>query len=94
MVLRSFEGLVIVRYFCGFMGGESDQRTPYLFRDRSQIMPWTGKPGYNLTTDMAGSRAIGYKRLFLWTLGLVAGAYNHPNCLVLPFSFDLIRSAA
>jgi hypothetical protein len=25
---------------------------------------------------------------------LVAGACNHPNCLVLPFSFNLIRSAA
>src|SRR5882672_12953574 len=26
--------------------------------------------------------------------GLVAEACNHPNCLVLPFSFNLIRSAA
>ncbi|HVS38509.1 MAG TPA: arylsulfatase [Gemmataceae bacterium] len=40
-------------YFYGFMGGESDQWTPYLFRDHTQIYPWVGKPGYNLTTDIA-----------------------------------------
>jgi arylsulfatase len=46
-------------YFYGFMGGETDQWTPYLFRDHTQIYPWIGKPGYNLTTDMA-DEAIGY----------------------------------
>jgi len=46
-------------YFYGFMGGETDQWTPYLFRDHSQIYPWVGKPGYNLTTDMA-DEAIRY----------------------------------
>ena len=40
-------------YFYGFMGGETDQWNPYLFRDHSQVFPWVGKPGYNLTTDMA-----------------------------------------
>ena len=40
-------------YFYGFLGGESDQWTPYLFRDHTQIFPWIGKPGYNLTTDLA-----------------------------------------
>jgi arylsulfatase A-like enzyme len=40
-------------YFYGFMGGETDQWTPYLFRDHSQVFPWIGKPGYNLTTDLA-----------------------------------------
>jgi arylsulfatase len=40
-------------YFYGFMGGETDQWTPYLFRDHTQIYPWIGKPGYNLTTDLA-----------------------------------------
>jgi len=40
-------------YFYGFMGGETDQWTPYLFRDHTQIFPWVGKPDYNLTTDMA-----------------------------------------
>src|SRR5450432_3452941 len=47
------------QYFYGFMGGETDQWTPYLFRDHTQIYPWIGKPGYNLTTDMA-DEAIGY----------------------------------
>ncbi len=41
------------QYFYGFMGGETDQWTPYLFRDHTQIFPWIGKPGYNLTTDLA-----------------------------------------
>jgi arylsulfatase A-like enzyme len=40
-------------YFYGFMGGETDQWTPFLFRDHSQIFPWLDKPGYNLITDMA-----------------------------------------
>ena len=40
-------------YFYGFMGGETDQWTPYLFRDHAQINPWVGRTDYNLTTDMA-----------------------------------------
>src|SRR6201747_1003875 len=40
-------------YFYGFMGGETDQWTPYLFQNNKQIFPWVGKQGYNLTTDMA-----------------------------------------
>ena len=48
-------------YFYGFMGGETDQWTPYLFRDHTQIFPWIGKPGYNLTTDMA-DEAIKYMK--------------------------------
>jgi arylsulfatase A-like enzyme len=46
-------------YFYGFMGGETDQWTPYLFRDHSQITPWEGTPDYNLTTDLA-NEAIDY----------------------------------
>jgi arylsulfatase len=48
-------------YFYGFMGGETDQWTPYLFRNQSQVFPWIGKPGYNLTTDLADD-AIGYMK--------------------------------
>jgi arylsulfatase A-like enzyme len=48
-------------YFYGFMGGETDQWTPYLFRNQTQIFPWIGKPGYNLTTDMA-DEAIKYMK--------------------------------
>ena len=40
-------------YFYGFMGGETDQWTPYLFQNMTQIFPWIGKPDYNLTTDLA-----------------------------------------
>jgi arylsulfatase len=58
-------------YFYGFMGGETDQWTPYLFRDHTQIFPWIGKPGYNLTTDMA-DEAIKYMR------GLNAVAPDQP----------------
>jgi arylsulfatase A-like enzyme len=47
------------QYFYGFMGGESDQWTPYLFRDHTQIFPWVGKANYNLITDMA-DEAIKY----------------------------------
>jgi arylsulfatase len=46
-------------YFYGFMGGETDQWQPYLFRDHTQIFPWIGKSDYNLTTDMA-DEAIKY----------------------------------
>ncbi len=49
------------QYFYGFMGGESDQWTPYLFRDHKPIYPWIGKPGYNLVTDMA-DEAIKYMK--------------------------------
>jgi arylsulfatase A-like enzyme len=49
------------QYFYGFVGGETDQWTPYLFRDHTQIFPWIGNPGYNLTTDLA-DEAIKYMR--------------------------------
>jgi len=48
-------------YFYGFMGGETDQWKPYLFRNTTQIFPWLDKPGYNLITDMA-DEAITYMR--------------------------------
>ena len=48
-------------YFYGFMGGETNQWTPYLFRDHTQIFPSVGKPDYNLTTDMA-DEAINYMK--------------------------------
>ena len=48
-------------YFYGFMGGETDQWTPYLFRNTTQVFPYIGKPGYNLTTDLADD-AIRYMR--------------------------------
>ena len=47
------------QYFYGFMGGETDQWTPYLYRNTTPVFPWIGKPGYNLTTDLADD-AISY----------------------------------
>jgi arylsulfatase A-like enzyme len=58
-------------YFYGFMGGETDQWTPYLFQNNRQIFPWVGKPGYNLITDMA-DEAINYMG------GLKAAAPDSP----------------
>jgi arylsulfatase A-like enzyme len=46
-------------YFYGFMGGESDQWEPYLFRNTTQIFPWVGRPEFNLITGMADD-AIDY----------------------------------
>jgi arylsulfatase A-like enzyme len=46
-------------YFYGFMGGETDQWTPFLFRNTTQIFPWHDKPGYNMITGMADD-AIDY----------------------------------
>ncbi len=40
-------------YFYGFMGGDANQWEPNLFRNTSQIYPFTGKPGWNLITGMA-----------------------------------------
>jgi arylsulfatase len=40
-------------YFYGFMGGDANQWEPNLFRNTTQIYPFVGKPGWNLTTAMA-----------------------------------------
>jgi len=58
-------------YFYGFMGGETDQWTPYLFQDHTRIFPWIGRKDYNLTTDMA-DEAIKYLH------GLNASAPDKP----------------
>jgi len=49
------------QYFYGFLGGETDQWRPYLFRNTEMVTPWVGHPGYNLITDMADD-AIRYLR--------------------------------
>ncbi len=59
------------QYFYGFMGGETDQWTPYLYQNTTPIFPWIGKPGYNLITDMA-DEAIKYMS------GLNAAAPENP----------------
>ena len=47
------------QYFYGFNGGETDQWTPYLWKDHTQIFPFKDNPGYNLTTDLA-DQAVSY----------------------------------
>ncbi len=51
-------------YFYGFMGGETDQWTPYLYRDHTPIFPWIGKPAYSWRADCEGVRS--------WLLGRIA----------------------
>jgi arylsulfatase A-like enzyme len=59
------------QYFYGFLGGETDQWTPYLYRNTTPVSPWIGKSGYNLTTDLADD-AIKYMS------GLNAAAPDKP----------------
>ena len=40
-------------YFYGFVGGDANQWEPNLFRNTTEIYPFLGKPGWNLTTAMA-----------------------------------------
>jgi arylsulfatase A-like enzyme len=40
-------------YFYGFVGGDTSQWEPNLFRNTTPIYPYVGKPGWNLITAMA-----------------------------------------
>ncbi|CAN5517764.1 arylsulfatase [soil metagenome] len=40
-------------YFYGFVGGDTSQWQPNLFRNTTQIYPYVGHPGWNLTTAQA-----------------------------------------
>jgi arylsulfatase A-like enzyme len=40
-------------YFYGFVGGDTSQWEPNLFRNMTQIYPYLGHPGWNLTTAQA-----------------------------------------
>jgi arylsulfatase A-like enzyme len=40
-------------YFFGFVGGDTSQWEPNLFRNTTAIYPYVGHPGWNLTTAMA-----------------------------------------
>ena len=40
-------------HFYGFVGGDTNQWQPNLFRDTTPIYPYVGHPGWNLTTAMA-----------------------------------------
>ena len=45
-------------YFYGFMAAETDQWTPYLFRNTSQIFPWRETPDYE-RANAAAAKAAG-----------------------------------
>lgn len=47
------------QYFYGFVGGDTSQWQPNLFRNTTPIQPYIGNPGWNLTTAMA-DEAIHY----------------------------------
>jgi arylsulfatase A-like enzyme len=46
-------------YFYGFVGGDTSQWQPNLFRNTSRVEPPAGRPGWNLTTAMA-DEAVGW----------------------------------
>jgi len=48
-------------YFYGFVGGDTSQWQPDLYRNTTAIFPFEGKPGWNLTTAMA-DEAIQYMK--------------------------------
>jgi arylsulfatase A-like enzyme len=48
-------------YFYGFIGGDTSQWEPNLFRNTTPIYPYVGHPGWNLVTAMADD-AIGWMK--------------------------------
>ena len=50
-------------YFYGFVGGDANQWQPNLFRNTTEIYPYVGQPGWNLTTAMADDAIEYMKRL-------------------------------
>jgi arylsulfatase len=50
-------------YFYGFMGGDTSQWSPNLFRNTTPIYPFQGNPGWNLTTAMADEAIQHMKQL-------------------------------
>ncbi|WP_112662007.1 arylsulfatase [Microvirga flavescens] len=50
-------------YFYGFVGGDTSQWQPNLFRNTTAIYPYLGNPGWNLTTAMADDAVAHIKML-------------------------------
>ena len=50
-------------YFYGFVGGDTSQWQPNLFRNTTPIYPYLGQPGWNLTTAMADDAIQWMKQL-------------------------------
>ncbi len=51
------------QYFCGFVGGDTSQWQPNLYRDTSAIYPYVGNPGWNLNTAMADDAIAHIRRI-------------------------------
>ena len=54
-------------YFYGFVGGDTNQWQPNLFRNTTQIYPYHDEPGWNLTTAMADDAIDYIKRMNVLT---------------------------
>jgi len=72
-------------YFYGFVGGDSSQWQPNLFRNTTAIYPYVGQPGWNLITAQADN-AIAYMRRINalapeqpWFIYYVPGASHAPH---------------
>jgi arylsulfatase A-like enzyme len=75
-------------YFYGFVGGDTNQWEPNLFRNTTQIFPYVGHPGWNLITGMADD-AIDWlnsvnqidpnKRFFCYYVPGATHAPHHPT---------------
>jgi len=50
-------------YFYGFIGGDTNQWQPNLFRNTTEIYPFVGRPGWNLTTAQADDAIAYMKRM-------------------------------
>jgi arylsulfatase A-like enzyme len=75
-------------YFYGFLGGDTSQWQPNLFRNTTAIYPYVGQPGWNLITAMADD-AIGWmtqlndlapdKPFFVYYVPGATHAPHHPT---------------
>jgi arylsulfatase A-like enzyme len=72
-------------YFYGFVGGDTNQWEPNLFRNTTAIYPYQGNPGWNLETAMA-DEAIHYVKQLKeiapgkpWFVYYVPGATHAPH---------------
>jgi arylsulfatase A-like enzyme len=66
-------------YFYGFVGGDTNQWEPNLFRNTTQIYPYKGQPGWNLTTAMADDAIAYINRMNALTPGKPFFVYYVPG---------------
>jgi arylsulfatase len=72
-------------YFYGFIGGDTSQWEPNLFRNTTAIYPYVGNPGWNLTTAMADDAIAYMKRINTlapeqpWLIYYVPGGVHAPH---------------